>query len=245
MQLCFKYGKNESLLIREIVKDILNKSLSTSIDDTKNLVGIGAHIQEMEMQLCLESNDVWMVEIWGVGRTGKTTIAKAIYRKISSQFEAYSFFEKVKEDLAKEGLIRLQHKFLSQLLEEENINMKGLTWIKARLLSKKFLIIIDNVNDPIILDCLIGNPDWTGQGSRIIIMTRDKHLLISHGVNCYEAMEFDDDEALEFLAQYSLKHELPRNDFKDLSRAIIWYAQGLPLTLKVLGSFLFSMSKEE
>nr|CAN66815.1 hypothetical protein VITISV_034308 [Vitis vinifera] len=124
MQLCFKYGKNESLLIQEIVKDILNKSLSTSIDDTKNPVGIGARIQEMEMQLCLESNDVQMVEIWGVGRTGKTTITKAIYRKISSQFEACSFFEKVKEELAKEGLIRLQHKFLSQLLEEENLNMK-------------------------------------------------------------------------------------------------------------------------
>ena len=95
------------------------------------------------------------------------------------------------------------------------------------------------------MDCLIGNLDWFGRGSRIIVTTRDKHLLISHGVNCYEAMEFDDDEAFEFLTQYSLKHELPRNDFKDLSRAIIWYAQGLPLTLKVLGSFLFSMSKEE
>ena len=62
---------------------------------------------------------------------GKTTVAKVIYRKISNQFEACSFFENVGEDLAKESLIGLQQKFLSQLLEEENLNMKGLTCIKC------------------------------------------------------------------------------------------------------------------
>ena len=54
---------NESLLIEEIIKDFLNKSLSTSIGYTKNLVGIDADIQEIEMRLCLESNDVRMVGI--------------------------------------------------------------------------------------------------------------------------------------------------------------------------------------
>ena len=38
----------------------------------------------------------------------KTTATRAIYRKISNQFEACSFFENVREDLAKESLIRLQ-----------------------------------------------------------------------------------------------------------------------------------------
>ena len=63
MHLCFKYVRNESLLIEEIIKDILNKLLSTSIGYTKNLVGIDADIQEIEMRLCLESNDVRMVGI--------------------------------------------------------------------------------------------------------------------------------------------------------------------------------------
>ena len=53
MCLCFKYGKNEPLLIKEIVTDILNKLLSTSISDTENLVGIDARMQEIEMRLCL------------------------------------------------------------------------------------------------------------------------------------------------------------------------------------------------
>ncbi|KAJ9707489.1 hypothetical protein PVL29_002494 [Vitis rotundifolia] len=239
-------NKNEPLLIKEIVTDILNKLLSTSISDTENLVGIDARMQEMEMQLCLESGDFLMVGIWGMGGIGKTTLARAIYRKISSQFEACCFFENVGEDLAKEGLIRLQQKFLSQLLEEPNLNMKVLTSIKGRLHSKKVLIILDNVNDPIILKCLVGNQDWFGRGSRIIITTRDKRLLISHGVlNYYEAQRFNYNEASEFLAPYSLKHKIPCDDFMELSKEVIGYAQGLPLALEVLGSFLFSMTKEE
>ena len=42
-----------------------------------------------------------------------------------------------------------------------------------------------------------------------------------------------------------LKHEILRDDFIELSREVIGYAQGLPLALEVLGSFLFSMTKEE
>ena len=39
---------------------------------------------------------------------GKTTLARAIYRKISGHFEVFCFFENVEEDLENEGLIRLQ-----------------------------------------------------------------------------------------------------------------------------------------
>ena len=246
MCLFFKYGRNEPLLIKEIVTDILNKLLSTSISDTENLVGIDARMQEIEMRLCLGSDDFLMVGIWGMGGIGKTTLARAIYRKITCQFEACCFFENVGEDLAKEGLIGLQQKFLAQLLEEPNLNMKALTSIKGRLHSKKVLIVLDNVNDPIILKCLVGNYDWFGRGSRIIITTRDKRLLISHGVlNYYEAQRFNYDEASKFLTPYSLKHKIPCDDFMEVSKEVIGYAQGLPLALEVLGSFLFSMTKEE
>ncbi|KAL6316907.1 hypothetical protein AAG906_023562 [Vitis piasezkii] len=225
-------NKNEPLLIKEIVTDILNKLLSTSISDTENLVGIDARMQEIEMRLCLGSDDFLMVGIWGMGGIGKQPLLELFIEKSL--------------DLAKEGLIGLQQKFLAQLLEEPNLNMKALTSIKGRLHSKKVLVVLDNVNDPIILKCLVGNYDWFGRGSRIIITTRDKRLLISHGVlNYYEAQRFNYDEAFEFLTPYSLKHKIPYDDFMEVSKEVIGYAQGLPLALEVLGSFLFSMTKEE
>ena len=92
MCLCFKYGRNEPLLIKEIITNILNKLLSTSISDTENLVGIDARMQEIEMWLRLGSNDFLVVGIWGMGGIGKITLARAIYRKITCQFEACCFF---------------------------------------------------------------------------------------------------------------------------------------------------------
>ena len=73
---CFKYGTNEPLLIKEIVKDILNKLIITHSSDNENLVGMDARIQEMEMLLSLESDDVRMVGIWGMGGIGKQPLSK-------------------------------------------------------------------------------------------------------------------------------------------------------------------------
>lgn len=50
-------------------------------------------------------------------------------------------------------------------------------------------------------------------------------------------------EPFEFLTCYSLKHEILINDFMELSRELITHARSLLLSLKVLGSFLFGVTK--
>ncbi|RVW59077.1 putative disease resistance protein [Vitis vinifera] len=200
----------------------------------------------MELLLCIESREVRMVGIWGMAGIGKTTLAKAICQHISGHFEACSFLENVGDDLEKRGFLGLEEKFLSQLLEDRNLNIKGLSSIKARLHFKKVLIVIDDVNSSKILKVLVGKHDWFGQGSRIIVTTRNKHLLVMHGVDeVYEVRKLNNDDALELFSHYAFKQVHPQEDYVELSKCVMVYAQGLPLALKVLGSFLFSKSKHE
>ena len=54
--------------------------------------------------------------------------------------------------------------------------------IKNRLCHKRILLILDDVNQFKQLEKLTGEPNWFGQGSRVIITTREEHLLIRHKV---------------------------------------------------------------
>lgn len=55
--------------------------------------------------------------------------------------------------------------------------------IQNSLRFKRVLMVLDDVDDLGQLEYLVGDHDWFGRGSRIIITTRDKHLLNAHRVN--------------------------------------------------------------
>jgi hypothetical protein len=54
--------------------------------------------------------------------------------------------------------------------------------INEILSRKKVLIILDDVDELAQIENLLGKYDWFASGSRIIITTRDKHLLTTLGI---------------------------------------------------------------
>ena len=85
-----KICRHESILIEELVTDISNKLIGTSSCYAEGLVG-------MDSPLCIGLDNVRSVGIWGMGVIGKTTIARAIYEQIYTQFEGCCFLENVRE----------------------------------------------------------------------------------------------------------------------------------------------------
>ena len=71
----------ESDLVQEIVEEILNSEFIQMPSNvaSMHLVGINSRMEAVTKLLDIESNDVRMVGITGLGGIGKTTIAKAIY----------------------------------------------------------------------------------------------------------------------------------------------------------------------
>ncbi|GJT49391.1 Toll/interleukin-1 receptor domain-containing protein [Tanacetum coccineum] len=104
----------------------------------------------------------------------------------------------------------------------------------------------DDVDHLDQLEALAGSPNWFGDGSRIIITTRDEHLLRKHKVDHVSPVRLlADDEAIELFRSHAFNEEKHIKDYEIFSLQVVSYADGLPLALKVLGSFLYDKDAEE
>ncbi|KAK4708170.1 hypothetical protein R3W88_029095 [Solanum pinnatisectum] len=107
----------------------------------------------------------------------------------------------------------------------------------SRLHFNKVLVVLDDIDHSDHLDYLAGNLNWYGDGSKIIVTTRDKHLIGKNDV-VNEVTTLVDNEAIKLFNEYAFQREVPDECFEKLSLEIVRHAKGLPLALKVWGSFL-------
>ncbi|XP_010665294.3 disease resistance protein RUN1 isoform X1 [Vitis vinifera] len=235
------------VIVRRISKMLISRPELLFIGD--NLVGINSRLEEMSSLLCMESNDVRMIGIHGIAGIGKTTLAKGIYNQIAHQFEGASFLSNVAEVKEHRGSLKLQRQLLADILGEKiarisNID-EGISLIKKTLCSRKVLIILDDVSALTQLEFLAGSRHWFGSGSRIIITSRNKHLLDVLEVDgLYEVQKLKSEEAFKLFSLYAF--EADHDDgFWELSGRALNYCDGLPLAVKVVGGYLRNKTELE
>jgi RecA/RadA recombinase len=248
---CYLFCRHESIVIQKIVGRIFSElNLKFSSASKEGLVGIASRVEEMlDLYLGVGLGGVCFVGICGMGGSGKTTLAEEIYQSISGNFEASCFIYNVREETEKKGLVFLQQQILCRILMAKEINIwdlrGGIDLIGNRLRNKKVLIVLDDVDGEKQLEAPAGKHDWFGDGSRIIVTSRESHLLRRHGVDdVYTTEVLNDDEALELFSWRAFRKSHPEENYVDLSKDFVNYTNGLPLALKVLGSLLFGRSMD-
>ncbi|XP_059455269.1 TMV resistance protein N-like [Corylus avellana] len=238
-------NRNEPELIQEIIEwvnSILVKE--TCFQVAPYPVGIESCVQAVKSLLDMENKEsIHMVGIFGIGGIGKTTLAKAIYKSIASEFDNRCFLSDIRETCSQTGgLISLQNKLLSRILGRSSLTIdnvdEGIGLIGQRLRLKRVLLVLDDVDQSVQLKKLAGKVNWFGLGSRIIITTRDENLLTKHQVLTYEVKELDCNEALQLFSYHAFDRDRPNDGYVEVTKDAVRYAGGLPLALVVLGSTL-------
>ncbi|XLU35379.1 hypothetical protein S245_071445, partial [Arachis hypogaea] len=241
---------NDADLVDEIVKRVLQRLNQSPQGDLQGLVGIHGPIEKL-ISLCTESKAV-IIGLWGMGSVGKTTLANAVFNRLCDGFEGFCFLNNVRERAEKYGIDHLKTELLSKLLKEKDaspfVTTGGITnFSKKRLSRTKVLVVLDDVNDSDQMEDLCGGHAWFGESSRIIMTTRDKHVLVKAGANhIHQVKTLNSDDSLKLFSLNAFKQNcIIKAEQVELSKRVLNYCKGLPLAIKILGSFLKRKTQQE
>ncbi|CAK9219803.1 unnamed protein product [Sphagnum troendelagicum] len=186
-----------------------------------------------------------IVALVGMGGIGKTTLSKKVYHLFHNQYEKSSFLEDVKSKHIKDVQKKLLQDLCDRKLHEHEDVDEYLDEIKQCMITKKVLVVLDDVDMKNNLGTLQFPIDKHATNvdckSKVLVNCRNWQILKNHVRESAKVnMTFlEEEQARELFMFHAFKHaNHVTNDFKNISMKIIKACGGLPLSLEILGCYL-------
>ncbi|TYI62993.1 hypothetical protein E1A91_D10G288800v1 [Gossypium mustelinum] len=201
-----KFDRPETEYIKDIVEYVIKKLMSGKLKSASaELVGIDD--QKQTILTLIEQEDSRLIGLWG---------------------QDSCFLLNVREKLKKQGIESLRNELLPKLLNQAihvDTPSIGSTLIQERLSNKRVLVVLDDVNDSDQIDCF--GVKHFGDGSKIIVTSRDRQVLKNGGVDkIHKVKKLKDNDSLQLFSTFAFKQLNPAVEFQDLSKKFVEYAQG-------------------
>ena len=202
-----------------------------------NLIGLEKKILELEKQL----HDLGSLGIVGMGGLGKSTLANSLSGHISHEFDATCFVGEFTY-----GNCTIHVKYKLQDLEEPSQTKtleEGHKFLKQLQETKKILIVLDNVGNARQLEVLLGDCTCLdAHGSNLIATSRSWESLKGHVpiVGKVEMETLDKEQSKELFSIHAFATNQPCLPYLEhVVEKIVKACGGLPLSLEVMGSYLY------
>ncbi|GLJ27322.1 hypothetical protein SUGI_0536180 [Cryptomeria japonica] len=241
--------EKEDMLLKSITYCVVKEIKKLPFVVAEHPVGLDEIVQDFELttlQSDRSHQDMQMVGIWGMGGSGKTTLAKKLYNNIYPSMEKASLILDIRDAANKNLLCDKQKKLLEDLgfkgLSVDNVE-EGKAILTSHLRSIRALIVLDDVDHVDQLNALLpyrGSESLIGSGALIIVTTRELEVLRCWDISSHYKMKpLSAIHAEQLFCWHAFLKSSPQNGFDELVEKFLEACSGLPLSLKVLGGQLY------